>query len=384
MSGYIPFLVTIDTDPTRFHGEHAHVPELPGRAACEQILAHLLTDLESLFPGIGSFSFVMPGAMYDQTQILRPGLPVFQALREAQAENPTGDINTDRQVVPLDRTQDEVEHLLPDASIVPGLMQNLPLLLLGEESQAEVIAEAMEHRFLEEGQLSAHSARALESHFAVAVNHVRFMTLTDLRAMLKLQLEHFGFPGLWELLDAAIEQAVDPVSVIASGGQLFDFRDGSVHCRFETFDHWARHGGGSALDKEMDLAEAYAEWTREFRQYVTTLDAYHVPLVHTPADTQHMMIEGDYLVEVSDHVPVGGESEVTEHSWGDVGVISVSVVDGARQFNYYPLSASGLNALHQAIRTRGLGPGGFSFAGKVIHDRDTRRLLPDSSAKHTG
>ena len=383
-TAFLPFLVTIETDPTRFHGEHAQAPALPGRSGCEQMLAHLSADLELMLPAAAELSIALPGALYDQTQILRPGLPVFQALQEALAVRARESMQPRRLALTIDQVQNRDDALAPDPAVQPGLLLNLPLVLLGDADVIEALSDAMEHRFLEEGQLSAHSARALESHFAVNVNHARFMTLTDLRAMLKLQLDHFRFSGLWELLDAAIENMEKPVRVSARGGQSFEYREGAVHCRFEPFDFWARLGAGSSLHGESGLAEAYVEWTREYRQYVTTLDAHRVPLIHHPANAQCVVIENEYLVETSLRTPKAGEAELTEHSWDDVGVIAVTVLDGEHQQNYYPLSAAGLNSLHRAIRSRGLGPGGFAYPGRIVHDPSSRMLMPDKFAAQHG
>jgi hypothetical protein len=91
---------------------------------------------------------------------------------------------------------------LPDIPL--GLLQLLPVVVNGPPELVEELGQAMEYRFLEEGQVSAHSASWLETAFGISINHARMMTLTDLNAMLRMQLDHFGFLPLWELLDAAL------------------------------------------------------------------------------------------------------------------------------------------------------------------------------------
>jgi hypothetical protein len=347
---------------------------LPGRAACEQVLAHLVTDLGRIFPEIREFSISLAGSLYDQTQVLRPRFPVFTALERA-LERSSGPVTL---ALPVTGAGNAVGAEPPDPAIQPGLLQNLPLVVAGHAEKLDVLAEAMEHRFLEQGQLSAHSAKALEAHFGVAVQHARFMTLTDLRALLKLQLEHFGFPGLWTLLDAALENERTPVVATGRGGQQFTYDSGQVISRFESFDYWARHGCGQALDSGQLLADGYVEWTREYRQFITTLQAHAVPLTQQSASPEHSRIDRDYLVEESvNEEPDPGSAEVTEHGTDDVGVIAISVIDKGRQQNYYPLGASGLNTIHRTIRERGLGPAGFAFPGRIVHDPKTRRLRPD-------
>jgi len=85
-------LVGIETDPTRYHGENASRPALLDRLAAEQMLAHIATDLTGMFPAINRCSLSIAGALFDQTQVLRPQLPVFSALETLQqSSNPGGD-----------------------------------------------------------------------------------------------------------------------------------------------------------------------------------------------------------------------------------------------------------------------------------------------------
>ena len=95
------------------------------------------------------------------------------------------------------------------------------------------LGTAMEDTFLETGQVSAHTARWLESAFAIKINHARFMTLMDLNAMFRLQLEHFGFFPLWQLLDAALNDLVGELVVELEIGQVFTWRGGAVHADFQ-------------------------------------------------------------------------------------------------------------------------------------------------------
>ena len=200
--------------------------------------------------------------------------------------------------------------------------------------------------------------------------------------MLRMQLEHFGFLALWELLDAAFEGRAEPLTVAGRGGQQYRWRDGAVHCAFETFDYWASHGAGrNQPGADLVLAKEYAGWTREYRQYVTTLEAHGVPLVHHARNEARCTVAGDHLLEVVQHPSRPNGAEVTEHASHDVGVIAVTVLDGRRQLNYYPLSSSGLNSLHRAIRQLGAGPAGFSYPGTLIHDGACRRLIADAAPK---
>ena len=274
-------LVGLETDPTRYHGENASRPALLDRAAAEQVLAHIAADMTGMFPAASHCTLTMAGALFDQTQVLRPRLPVYKALETLQQSgNPGSDFQPRLLSIGASDGQMPLQDLQPFDDIPLGLLQILPLLLTGPAEHVDDIATQMEHRFLEQGQLSAHSAKNLESQFQVSVNHARFMTFTDLNALLNLQLEHYGFLPLWELLDAAICSPSGKLEVSTPAGLRFRWQDGAVHSFFESFDWWARYGGGAEkVAEDQHLQSAYADWTREYRRYLTMLSAHGVTVL---------------------------------------------------------------------------------------------------------
>jgi hypothetical protein len=238
----------------------------------------------------------------------------------------------------------------------------------------------MEYRFLEQGQLSPHSAAWLQTAFRVRVNHARLMTLTDLSAMLRLQLEHFGFLPLWELLDAALDGRDGALRVNTPSGKTLEWRDGEVHAVFETFDYWAREGGGAALPAaRLALAGGYGDWTREMRQYTTTLRAHGVVIRFHPPGAGPALA-GTYFSESSDAAPQDGDPAVTEHSFGDLGTVAVTAVVGDRIENYYPLRPRGLNDIQARLREVVRGGHMVAFPATILYDEQTRRLRPDRTA----
>lgn len=372
-------LVGIETDPTRYHGEHASRPALLGRTGAEQVLAHISADLTGMFPAVNRCSLSMAGALFDQTQVLRPHLPVFAALETLQqSSNPGADFQARLLSIGASEGQMPLPGLQPFKDIPLGLLQVLPLLISGPAEYVTGLAAEMEHRFLESGQVSAHSAKALESQFQVSVNHARFMTLTDLNAMLRLQLEAYGFLPLWELLDAAMSPSTTPLEVSTPSGLVFKWQDDSVRSFFESFDWWARYGAGA--DKPADhhqLQTAYADWTREYRRYLTMLDAHGVSVSQHLAGHEDTAITDSFLLEESSMTPEPSAAPVTAHSADDLGIMAVTVVTGRRQMNFYPLQASGLNDLHRFIRQQGYS-GDVAYPGRLCYDESSRQLTAES------
>ena len=299
-TGHYNLLVAIETDATRYYGANAKRPVLLGARDAEQMLAHLAADLKSLLPSISRCSLIAPGALFDQTQILRPSYPAFAALESASIVERAEEFRP--QLVSIDAADGvmPVENLQPLDDIPLGLFQLLPVVLHGPSGVVAELGQAMEYRFLEEGQLSAHSAKWLETAFGVSINHARFMTLTDLGAMLRMQLDHFGFLPLWELLDTAINNRDEILQVQTDSGKVFEWRDKAVHTDFETFDHWANQGEGRKLaGARQMLAGAYGEWTQGIRQYLTTLEAHAVSLEFHLPGAHGDFLQGGYYIEES-------------------------------------------------------------------------------------
>jgi len=377
-------LVAIETDATRYYGANASRPALLNAGDSEQMLAHIAADLKSLLPEISHCSLITAGALFDQTQVLRPSFPVFSALENV----PSGDgkapfsprlvsIGAENGVMPVGELQP-----LPDIPL--GLLQLLPVVVHGPASLVSELGQAMEYRFLEEGQVSAHSANWLESAFGISINHARLMTLTDLNAMLRMQLDHFGFLPLWELIDAALCGRSEPLSVSTAAGREFELKDGVVRTAFETFDAWASDGGGAGLPASRQaLATGYVDWTRETRQYLTTLNAHGLKLrFHLPGEAKPL--EGTFVRESSETAPRPGNSAITEHSYGELGTIAITVSQDNGTENYYPLCPQGLNDIHASLGKQLPGGQTVAFPGCIHYDENTRKLIPDGGqpARH--
>jgi len=385
--GFRHFFVAIETDATRYHGSGATRPCLLAQNEADQMLAHLATDLEALLPGFGQSKLAAAGALFDQTQVLRPGYPMCTALERLLVSEGTFPGHDPGRTVRISlgaqHHTNPVAALQPEDSIPLGILQLLPMAVSADATRLAELGNAMEDTFLEAGQVSAHTARWLQSAFAIKINHARFMTLMDLNAMFRLQLEHFGFLPLWQLIDAALIGQKEEFAVELENGQVFTWRGGAVHADFQTFDHWSQSGCGMHMDSHRGkLASAYADWTRVMRQYLTTLAAHKVPLEFFLPGQPQEALHGSYIIETSSGAAGHHCAEVTEHGFADLGTICISVVIDGRQENYYPLRPQGLNDIQQAIRQRGLGGKTVSFPGAILYDENIRSLVAEPLPGH--
>jgi hypothetical protein len=372
-------LVAIETDATRYYGTNATRPAVLGVSDSEQLLAHIGADLKALFPGISDCSLIAAGALFDQTQVLRPSYPVFSALESTSTNDRAENFKPGLVSIAAQGGKIPHEDLRPLSDIPLGLLQLLPIVVHGPAGLVSELGQLMEYRFLEEGQVSAHSAAWMETAFSVSVNHARFMTLTDLNAMLRLQLEHFGFLPMWELLDAALNGQTAPLEVVSQGGHAFEWQNGSVWTHFETFDSWSASGEGAGMEASRQaLAAAYGDWTRETRQYLTTLNAHGLDVKFLLSGSE-VPLPGTFFKQPGGTAACAGEAIITEHSYAELGTIAVTVCSCGKVDHYYPLSPRGLNDIHAHIRKHVPGVHTVAFPGSILYDETTRALRPDLS-----
>ncbi len=377
--GHRYILVAIESERGRNAPAGGNRPLLLERSAAEQALTLVAAELARILPGVGRFALSMAAALYEQTQILRPGMPVFAALQDLQASASPGEGFAPR-LLSIGASQGRMPYraLQPETDAPPSALSVLPLLVSGPADAMDGLSAAMEERFLERGDIGADARARLDSLFGLESAHARFMTLADLNALLRLQLELFGFLPLWELLDAAVNPRQGGLNVSTDRGLEFACKDGVVHSYFETFDWWAAAGAGKNTPAdEPELQNSYADWTREYRRYVTMLEAHGVTVEQHPGSRRDTVLTESFLLERSARKPGEEDAPVTEHGLDDLGTVAVTVVSGGRQMNFYPLRADGIGRLHDHMRAQGY-TGDTAFPGRLCVDAASRRLRADT------
>lgn len=372
-------LVGMETDATIYHGEDASCPAPLEKAGAEQLAAHLGADLSGLIPQMSRCTVTVAAALYDQTQVLRPGFPIFAALKN-YAES-SGEAHGQRPKllsIGADNGQMPDPALQPDNDIPASVLQLLPMLISGESEQVKELADLMEHLFIEQGQLSANTSMWVQQTFGIKVIHGRFMTLLDLTAMLNLQLDSFNFTPLWELVECALFEPGGSVRVETGEGNSFHYTNGVIKSPFLTFDEWSVNGAGAQLDpRKHSLGQGYADWTRVQRQYLMTLRSHGLAVwQHLPGQAEQPEKER-FLVEAKAGERQDGSVSITEHSVGELGTVAITAIRAGKQFNYYPLTPAGLNDIHSLLRETLGKDAALSFPGYICYDEEARCLVPD-------
>ena len=372
-------LVGMETDATVYHGEKPQLPHPLDKAGAEQLAAHLGADLTSLIPEISKCTVTVAAGLYDQTQVLRPGFPLFAALQKiAESSSQADGFRPKLLSIGASSGQMPDPALQPDLDIPPSVLQLVPILISGEEKLVRKLGEEMEHRFLEQGQLSANAGIWLQQAWNIKIIHGRFMTLVDLTAMLHLQLESFNFKPLWELVECALFQPGETLDIQTPEGNRFCYKNGVIHSPFFSFDQFASDGPGSNTESaKHQLAKCYADWTRVQRQYLMTLRSHGLDVLqHLPGKPDEPVTER-FLVEVKPEPVPGGGISITEHNAGELGTVAITAIRDDRQFNYYPLTPAGLNDIHALLRDLLGSNAELSFPGFICYNEQSRSLTHD-------
>ena len=134
--------------------------------------------------------------------------------------------------------------------------------------------------------------------------------------------------------------------------------------------------------KRQGLAAAYGDWTRETRQYLTTLGAHGLD-VRFKLPGSDTPVQGTFLIEPGLSSSIDGDSIITEHSYAELGTIAVTASSEGKINHYYPLNPKGLNDIHAHIRETVPGVHTVAFPGTILYDEKTRCLVPDSGQSKT-
>lgn len=405
-------LLAIELDPKR--SDPAGVPPAPLSVAAAAALAgHLAKDLDRILNGIAHLGLILPGALYDQTEILQPGLPLIEALaglyhgssrsRGAAFTPQLIALGADRGFFPLAAINPLRR---PDS----GPLLLLPFCFIGPSADIAQLARVMEDTLLQNGAVSPATDEAVRQAFGLAALNLSFATVSDLCALLRVQLESNEFLPLWELLEHAWFERPGTRSVELEAGNRFLVAADHVHTPFYTFNDWAQFGPGRTLPTA-ELGEGYLRWAKAQRQYALALDAYglHVrrvlanPHLETTLATMDdaaalaalrdiPCLSGDYLVERifhNDSEQPERQMQITHQADPELGTLAYTVTtldaDGQllRLEHHYPLRPQGLPVIADQLVQRCAEQGTerqVLHPGRLLYSESGRSLRAAAAA----
>ena len=382
------------------------VPPAPLDVATATALAgHLAKDLERILGHIDPLGLILVGALYDQTEILRPGFPLTKALATLyKGSSPSPDFKPQLIALGSDRGFFPVAAIDPLRRPGSGPLLLLPFCFVGQANAIADLARIMEDILLQSGEVSQATREAVQQMFNLTILNVSFATLSDLCALLRVQLESNELLPLWRLLEHGWFEKDETCTVTLEPGNYFIAEKDDVHTLFYTFDDWAQFGPGRDLPATT-LGSGYGRWTRAQRLYTLALELYGVhvrtvlanpPLTATLAGAEGKAavaalreipcLSGDFLVEAvfqNDSENTEQQVLITNQVDLELGTLAYTVtsLDAAgkllRLEHHYPLNPEGLKVIIDRLRQRGAEQGAqrrVLHPGQLVYSETGRSL----------
>ncbi|MCC5809296.1 MAG: hypothetical protein JJU06_02900 [Ectothiorhodospiraceae bacterium] len=397
-----PAVLTVELDLDLVN-RGARPPAPLDRDDAEALGWALAEDLQRMLGSLNDYGLVVLGGLYDLTELLQPGLAMVDILMDLyQRSLPDTRFQPQLMCIGTQGEQFPVQAIAPTRQPGAGPLLAIPFLFLGTPEDIDRLSTKMEKTLLEKGQASLKTGQLITDRFGVQPLNLSYATFNDLCALLRIQLEHNGFAGLWQLLEASLFPGDKPTRVSLDGGNLFLIKNNVCYTRFLTYDAWA------TLHPETEkLQQGYADWQRNQRQYVAGLQAHgitvlpHLPgdngddlseqdVVQAYADAQHQALPGelDFAQQVvipAETLDTAAHLSLTEHRMTQLGPVAYSVIaesgDGSILFlaHEYPLVPRAVQTIPErwnAIAAE-LGLELETFhPGEMITSSNGRTLLP--------
>jgi hypothetical protein len=221
--------------------------------------AGIAADLARLVPDTAGLDLVLAAALFDPAELLRPNFPRHAALEAYAAKAPGagGLPSGEGRIIAFGAGRDGLPaDLSPQDDLAGGPLRVIPFLLRGPTSAVQRVGAALEERLLDTGMANAATALATQAAFGLRIEHMRYLTLHDLMAMMAMQYEHAGLAPLWPMIEAALFGDDDELWLDAPPEPLVRYADGAAHIALIDADAWAL---GGFVPPGLDAGQAGAE-----------------------------------------------------------------------------------------------------------------------------
>lgn len=351
------------------------------RATAQGLATAMGAQLARFLPPEHDYGFVWSAALYDPAQLLRPGFRLHQELANLFLAGQREGISAGHSLTLCESDGQMPTALLePELSIGGGTLFTIPVAVTGSEAAIAAAHERLEMELYGEGLADAAVVYELARDLGLSFEHVRWMSLLDLSAMMAAQLDHVGLGFAWQLVEELLYgNPPRTQELITPQGQLLKLEQDSVWLSFLPYSLFARQNAALA-DQRL---HQYIARLHEFRQ-VQALLAAHGISVHvrlTQADTTHVCSRqnDDFVIEsLGDGVP----ARALLHEVAGLGAVALTLVDaaGTALEHRYPLSAAAIGRFRDEARERGWV---IQRLGKVMLNTDGDDLaVPEDGVRH--
>lgn len=253
------------------------------RETAGQLAALLARDLAAFAPAVTGLDVGLVAGFFDPVELLRPGWPLHAELERLCASAPPAGnarviaFGADNGALPA--------HVQPQAEFQSGPLRVMPWLLRGQPEAIADVGARLEADLLETGMAAADTALLIQQAFASPVEHVRYLTLHDLAAMMAMQYEHAGLAPVWPLLETALLAPNQDAWLDAPPEPLARYHAGEVRLALLDFDAWVDSGFVPAGTDAGKLSRAFERFEMRQRQIAALLAAHGLAVRydHCPA-----------------------------------------------------------------------------------------------------
>lgn len=254
--------------------------DMPERAALSavsagEVAALLGRDLAKLTPDVADCELALMAAHFDPAEALRPGWPLHQRVIELLQRAP-GQAQGARVIgFGADPQGDVPQPLQCDPALAGGGLRVMPFVLRGPGLAAA--AEQLESKLFDCGMAQADAALALQDGLGARIEHIRYLSLHDLLAMMAMQYQNVGLDALWSLLDAALLEPDTEFLLDAPPEPLARHANGEIRIALLDPAAWQQRNAPEETDRDR-LERGFTGFQMRQRQYAAVLEVHGVPV----------------------------------------------------------------------------------------------------------
>ena len=330
-SNLIRLVVGIEVRPRQ-----AKVRFVLDREQATRIGGHLADDLAGCVEAVTGGHLAIGPALLEPGQVLAPELrSPWQALARAA--------RLDRPQAPGITSIGTHDGQLPDrmlgADPTPpaGQFLCLPLLLQVGPDRDEILA-ALERKLFDGGALKPPAMGELAAATGLDPIHGQLMTLTDLMALLKMQLAGAGLDPFWP--------PIEHVLLLPEQATKIEL-PGDIQARWNPERQMLTIS--LAINDNGDVAvDVPRLWWRAFRQQTALLDQHRIDW-QVEATTPGLHIDPTMRWARVDRGVSDDADEVVPERDPELGLLSFHSNRGRRRYRYYPLRSEGIAELQSML-----------------------------------
>ena len=317
-------------------------------------------ELQSIIPHLDDSTYAIVGGLFQSSEILQPGFPIHNQLRQYANAALKGENNRRNQLVIGANDSKLPKGLMRNnkAQITPLLL--MPFVIITENQETKDIFET---QLMHKGMSSVDLLQQLQNAIGVKIRHVNFMSVLDLAAMMHNHLQMAGFEPLWNILEQALFNENPETKAITRQHNEFYLSKKIVFTPFFSYQTWSKYGPGKDLDNK---EEAYLHYTQVQRQHVATLKEHGIDIRQFepnpeiwPTSENHICfatldkarINGEFYHEVIIPLNKDHSTKVDKNDHPNLGIIFYQVTDknGGLEY-YYPITDVGIKEIETILK----------------------------------